>query len=66
METGIPGLSWDELKLKGCKVHELAPSDDVPSRTGGRDFYKIGLIDGNITLNHDGELKRFCNILTGA
>jgi len=57
METGIPGLSWDELRLKGFKVHELSPSVDVPSRTGRRDFYKMGLVEGSITINHDGLAK---------
>ncbi len=57
METGIPGLSWDELRLKGFKVHELSPSVDEPARTGRRDFYKMGLVDGNITMDHDGHKK---------
>ncbi len=55
METGIPGLSWDESKLKGFKVHELYPSVDVPARTGRRDFYKMGLVNGEITIEQDGQ-----------
>ena len=55
METGIPGLSWDDLNLKGFKVHELAPSSDVPARTGRRDFYKMGLINGVLTVNDAGQ-----------
>lgn len=57
METGIPGLSWDELRLKGFKVHELSRSVDEPARTGRRDFYIMGLVDGNITIDHDGHKK---------
>lgn len=56
METGIPGLSWDELKLKGFKVHELSASVDVPVRTGRRDFYKMGLVYGDMTIDQDGRL----------
>jgi AraC family transcriptional activator of pobA len=56
METGIPGLSWDDLKLKGFKAHELAASVDVPVRTGRRDFYKMGLVDGEMTIAHGGRI----------
>lgn len=56
METGIPGLNWDELKLKGFKVHELSPSVDVPVRTGRRDFYKMGLVNGDMTIDYGGEV----------
>ncbi len=56
METGIPGLSWDEAKLKGFKVHELSPSVDVPARTGRRDFYKMGLVNGDITIDYGGQI----------
>jgi AraC family transcriptional activator of pobA len=56
METGIPGLSWDELKLKGFKVHELSASIDVPVRTGRRDFYKMGLVNGDMTIDYDGQI----------
>ncbi|MET3877775.1 AraC family transcriptional regulator [Chitinophaga sp. OAE865] len=56
METGIPGLSWDESKLKGFKVHELSPSVDVPARTGRRDFYKMGLVNGDMTIDYGGQI----------
>lgn len=56
METGIPGLSWDDLKLKGFKIHELSPSNDVPARTGRRDFYKMGLVNGDMTIDYGGQL----------
>jgi AraC family transcriptional activator of pobA len=57
METGIPGLNWDELKLKGFKVHELSASVDVPARTGRRDFYKMGLVTGEMTIDYGGRLS---------
>lgn len=56
METGIPGLSWDELKLKGFKVHELTASVEVPVRTGRRDFYKMGLVNGDMIIDYGGKL----------
>lgn len=56
METGIPGLSWDESKLKGFKVHALSPSVDVPTRTGRRDFYKMGLVNGDMTIDYGGKM----------
>jgi hypothetical protein len=47
METGIPGLSWDELKLEGFKVNELTGSVNIPVRTDRRDFYKmVPLVNG--------------------
>lgn len=56
METGIPGLSWDESKLKDFKVHELSASVDVPARTGRRDFYKMGLVNGEMTIDYGGQM----------
>ncbi len=56
METGIPGLSWDESKLKGFKAYELRPSVDVPARTGRRDFYKMGLVNGDMTIDYGGQI----------
>jgi AraC family transcriptional activator of pobA len=57
METGIPGLNLDELKLNGFKVYQLAPSEDLPARTGRRDYYKLGLINGEISIEQDGQIK---------
>jgi AraC family transcriptional activator of pobA len=57
METGIPGLNLEELKLKGFKIYQLAPSEDLPTRTGRRDYYKLGLINGEISIEQDGQLK---------
>jgi AraC family transcriptional activator of pobA len=53
----IPGLNMEDLKLKGFKVHELPASvnephapEDIPVSRGRRDFYKMGLITGNMTV----------------
>lgn len=54
--TGIPGLNMDELRLKGFRVHALSASVDVPVRQGRRDFYKMGLLNGDMTIDYGGEL----------
>jgi AraC family transcriptional activator of pobA len=46
----IPGLNSEDLKLKGFKVHELPASIDLPFSRGRRDFYKMGLVTGNMTV----------------
>jgi AraC-like DNA-binding protein len=46
----IPGLNLEDLKLKGFKVHELPASIDIPVMRSRRDFYKMGLVTGNMTV----------------
>jgi len=46
----IPGLNIEDLKLKGFKVHELPASVDIPVSRGRRDFYKMGLVTGDMTV----------------
>ena len=46
----IPGLNIEDLKLKGFKVHELPVSLDISVSRGRRDFYKLGLVSGNMTV----------------
>lgn len=46
----IPGLNIEDLKLKGFKVHELPASVDIPVSRGRRDFYKMGVVTGNMTV----------------
>jgi len=46
----IPGLNIEDLKLKGFRVHELPASVDIPVSRGRRDFYKMGLVTGNMTV----------------
>jgi len=54
--TEIPGLNLDDLKLKGFKVHAIPASTEVPVRAGRRDFYKMGLVNGDMTINYGGQL----------
>ena len=46
----IPGLNIEDLKLKGFKVHEISTSADHSVSRGRRDFYKMGLVTGNMTV----------------
>jgi AraC-like DNA-binding protein len=46
----FPGLNIEDLKLKGFKVHELPASVDFPISRARRDFYKMGLVNGNMTV----------------
>ena len=52
----IPGLNIDDLRLKGFKVHELGTSAELPARQGRRDFYKMGILNGEITMEYGGAL----------
>jgi len=52
----IPGINMEDLKLTGFKVHELAATADVPVSRGRRDFYKMGLVNGDMTINYDGRV----------
>jgi len=46
----IPGLNIGDLKLKGFKVHEISTSADHSISRSRRDFYKMGLVTGNMTV----------------
>jgi len=46
----IPGLNIEDLKLNGFKVHKLPSSLAVPISPGRRDFYKFGLVNGDMTI----------------
>lgn len=48
--SDIPGLDMEDLKLKGFKVHELPTYENIPVSPGRRDFYKMGLVTGNMTI----------------
>jgi AraC family transcriptional activator of pobA len=50
LATGIPGLNMEDLKLQGFKVHELPASVNIPAHRGRRDFYKMGLVTGNMVV----------------
>jgi AraC-like DNA-binding protein len=46
----IPGLNIEDLKLKGFNVHEVPASVDIPVSRGRRDFYKMGVVTGDMTV----------------
>jgi AraC family transcriptional regulator, transcriptional activator of pobA len=52
----IPGINMEDLKLKGFKVHELPAYVNTPTTPGRRDFYKMGLVTGNMTIYYDGKI----------
>jgi len=48
----IPGVNMEDLRLKGFKVHELPVSVDTQASRGRRDFYKVGLVTGDMTVHY--------------
>lgn len=52
----IPGLDLADLRLKGFKVHAIPASTEVPVKAGRRDFYKMGLVNGDMTIDYGGQL----------
>lgn len=52
----IPGINMEDLKLKGFKVHELPAAVNIPVSQGRRDFYKMGLVTGDMTVNYGDKL----------
>ena len=54
--SAIRGLNMEDLKLKGFKVHELPTRADIPVSPGRRDFYKMGLVTGNMTIFYGDEI----------
>ncbi len=52
----IPGVNMEDLRLKGFKVHELPVSVDIPVSRGRRDFYKMGLVTGEMTVGYGDQI----------
>jgi AraC family transcriptional activator of pobA len=52
----IPGVNMEDLRLKGFKVHELPVSVDIPISRGRRDFYKMGLVTGEMTVAYGDQI----------
>lgn len=46
--SGVPESITKDLKLKGFKIHELSGVVNQPVAHGRRDFYKIGLVTGDM------------------
>jgi len=57
----IPGVNMDDLKLKGFKVHQLPASVDIPIHRGRRDFYKMGLVTGDMTVHYGDQILELNN-----
>ncbi len=56
--SDIPGVNMEDLKLKGFKVHELPKQVDTTVSPGRRDFYKMGIVTGNMTLNYGDQIVK--------
>jgi len=54
--SGIPESITKDLKLKGFKVHALQETINQSAAHGRRDFYKIGLVTGNMSGSHGDKL----------
>jgi len=52
----IPGVDMADLKLKGFKVHELPAYVDIPVSRGRRDYYKMGLVSGEMTIAYGDQI----------
>ncbi len=48
--SGVPELITREVKLNGFRIHELQEIVNHSVAHGRRDFYKIGLITGSMTV----------------
>jgi len=46
----------EELQLQGFKVHSLPACVDVPAVQERRDFYKMGLITGQMTIGYGDQI----------
>jgi AraC family transcriptional activator of pobA len=55
----IPGVNMADLRLKGFKVHELPAFVDIPVSRGRRDYYKMGLVTGEMTMDYGGRHLEF-------
>ena len=58
----IPGVNMEDLRLKGFKIHEVPVA--VDTRTGAvsrgrRDFYKMGLVSGEMTVYAGDQVLEF-------
>ncbi len=48
--TQISAFNVSDLKLKGFKIHEISGTANHYVSQGRRDFYKVGLVTGNMTV----------------
>jgi len=52
----VPESITKDLKLKGFKIHALPETTNLSVAHGRRDFYKMGLITGNMTVYYGDKL----------
>ncbi|SJZ98264.1 helix-turn-helix domain-containing protein [Sediminibacterium ginsengisoli] len=50
--TAIPGIDMTDLTIKGFKAHVLTNPRDLPVSLGRRDFYKMGLVNGDMSITY--------------
>jgi AraC-like DNA-binding protein len=50
--TEIKALHFPDLKAKGFKIHRISNPVNPSIQHGRRDFYKIGLVTGNMEVNY--------------
>lgn len=48
----FPGVFLEDLKLKGFRVHKVSTSANHVIARGRRDFYKMGLVTGDMTIEY--------------
>ena len=48
--SGVPESITKDLKLKGFKIHEITETPNQSVSHGRRDFYKMGIITGNMAI----------------
>lgn len=51
-DAEIPGVNMSELRLKGFRAHVLTNPPDLPVSLGRRDFYKMGLVTGEMMISY--------------
>jgi AraC family transcriptional regulator, transcriptional activator of pobA len=54
--AGVPESITQDLHLKGFKIHALPDAVSSSAAHGRRDFYKMGLITGNMTIGYGDQL----------
>lgn len=48
--SSVPELNFPDLKHKGFKIHAIPKNLSPPPNRARRDFYKIGLVNGSMTV----------------
>lgn len=59
MATEISGVDMDDLRPQGFKIHELPKSINISPLRSRRDYYKIGLVTGDMTVGYGDQVLHF-------